>query len=165
MRSKTKGFTLFELIVTIAVAAIIVTVGVPGFQNIIANNRAVTHTNDLVTALNLARSEATRRGIDVLVCRSTDGATCEPGLDWSSGWVVRTAGVPGTLLRSWPKRSGGNGIITADVTSPTRFRARGSLGSGASEFDVQLPDCTGNQIREVTIKAAGRIAVERSKCP
>lgn len=163
MQSKTKGFTLFELIVTIAVAAIIVTIGVPGFQNIVANNRAVTHTNDLVTALNLARSEATRRGTDILVCRSTDGQTCDDGTDWSTGWVVRTAG--GDLLRSWPKRSGGNGIITADATSSTRFRARGSLGSGASVFDVQLPDCTGEKRRRVTINAAGRIAVDRAMCP
>ncbi len=64
MQSKTKGFTLFELIVTIAVAAIIVSVGIPGFTSFVQNNRAVTHTNDLVTALNLARSEATW-------CRST----------------------------------------------------------------------------------------------
>ncbi|MCH6550161.1 MAG: prepilin-type N-terminal cleavage/methylation domain-containing protein, partial [Proteobacteria bacterium] len=59
---RTRGFTLFELMITLAVAALILSLGVPGFRNFIQNNRATTHTNDLVTALNLGRSEATRRG-------------------------------------------------------------------------------------------------------
>jgi type IV fimbrial biogenesis protein FimT len=151
-----------ELLFTIAVAAIILSVGVPGFMSFIDNNRAVTHTNDLVTALNLARSEATRRGSTITVCSSTDGVACVPGVDWSNGWVVRTAA--GDVLRSWPKRSGGAGVVTANV-SQVQFRARGSVaGTPTPLFAIRLEKCTGDQGRDVDVNGAGRIAVSRVGC-
>jgi type IV fimbrial biogenesis protein FimT len=155
------GFTLMELLFTIAVAAIILSVGVPGFMSFIDNNRAVTHTNDLVTALNLARSEATRRGSTVLVCSSSDGVACSGG--WSDGWVVQLA-ASGEVLRSWPKRSGGAGVVTANV-SQVQFRARGSVaGTPTPLFEVRLEKCTGDQGRDVAVNGAGRIAVSRVDC-
>ncbi len=101
--AKIGGFTLFELMVTLAVAALILSLGVPGFRSFIQNNRATTHTNDLVTALNLGRSEATRRGASVLLCSSSDGATCSGSNDWSSGWIVRrSAGAAGPARANRP---------------------------------------------------------------
>lgn len=160
MDERQKGFTLLELMVTISVAAIILSVGVPGFISFIQNNRAVTHTNDLVTALNLARSEATRRGSRILVCSSTDGASCEDSNDWSTGWIVQTQG--GELLRSWPERSGGAGVVSGDV-SEVEFLARGSVQAGAV-LQVRLPDCSGDQERVVTVNGAGRVSVARENC-
>ena len=162
MDARQKGFTLLELMLTIGVAAIILSVGVPGFMNFIQNNRAVTHTNDLVTALNLGRSEATRRGSTVLVCSSDDGATCNNSNDWSTGWVVLAPGTGGDLLRSWPKRSGGADVLKGDV-SQVQFRARGSVAGGAT-FSVELPKCTGNQKRTIAVNGAGRISVSRGEC-
>lgn len=160
-----KGFTLLELIVTIGVAAIIVTFGVPGFMSFIDNNRAVTDTNDLVTALNLGRSEATRRGSPVVVCSSTDGDTCNGDDDWSTGWVLRTDGAGGSLLRSWPKRSGGAGVLIADEgVEEIQFQARGSIAAGGVSFEVRLPDCSGVQVRIVEVNATGRTSVSREDC-
>lgn len=83
------GFTLIELMVTIAIAAILLTVGVPSFVSTVQNNRMVASLNDLVTDLNLARSEAVTRGVRVTACRSSDGQTCNTGNgDWSQGWIV-----------------------------------------------------------------------------
>ena len=155
-----KGFTLLELMFTITVAAIILSFGVPGFLSFIDNNRAVTHTNDLVTALNLARSEATRRSTRVLLCSSADGSTCSGSDDWSTGWVARTQG--GELLRSWPERSGGAGVLEGDV-SQVEFLARGSAAAG-TVLRVRLPECTGSQGRDVAINGAGRISVTRVDC-
>jgi len=155
-----KGFTLLELMVTISVAAIILSFGVPGFMSFIANNRAVTDTNDLVTALNLARSEATRRGSAVTVCSSTNGTTCNGDGDWSTGWIVLSSG--DELLRSWPERSE-LGVITATVDE-FRFQARGSVAGVAPQFDIELPNCSGDQERVVTVNGAGRVAVARVNC-
>ncbi len=156
------GFTLFELMVTLAVAALILSLGVPGFRSFIQNNRATTHTNDLVTALNLGRSEATRRGASVLLCSSSDGATCSGSNDWSSGWIVRRPA--GAVVRTWPERSGGAGVLTANV-SQIQFQARGSLAGGTVPLlQIRLPDCSGDQGRDVSVNMAGRIAVTRVTC-
>lgn len=157
-----RGFTLYELMVTLAVASVIISFGVPGFQNYIQNSRAVTHTNDLVTALNLARSEATRRGAPIDICASTDAATCSGSNDWSTGWIARTPA--GEVLRAWPARSGGAGVLTANV-STLSFQARGSLPAGAApQLAVQLPHCNRDGRRVITVNVAGRIAVDRVAC-
>ncbi|HEX2138609.1 MAG TPA: GspH/FimT family pseudopilin [Woeseiaceae bacterium] len=160
-RKGIQGFTLYELIVTMAVAAIILSFGVPGFMTFIDNNRATTHTNDLVTALNLARSEATRRGAAITVCSSANNATCSGSTDWSTGWVVRSAA--GDVLRVWPERSGGAGVVSGNV-SQIQFLSPGSLGAGAPLMQIRLPDCTGNNGRDVSVNGAGRISVDRVAC-
>ena len=80
------GFTLAELLVTLAVFSILVTVGVPSFNRTLLNNRQVSSLNILVGSMQLARSEAIVRNRRVTVCGSSDGQTC--GNSWSGGWVV-----------------------------------------------------------------------------
>lgn len=75
-----KGFTMIELLITIAIVGIVTAMGVPSFNQTITNNRLTTHTNDLVTAINIARSEAIKRGARVAVNRT--------GAQWETGWIV-----------------------------------------------------------------------------
>ncbi len=82
------GFSLVELMITLAIAAILLSMAVPSFSELIKNNRLITQTNDFVTALNLARSEAIRRGSRVTVCKSSDQASCVAGGSWEQGWIV-----------------------------------------------------------------------------
>lgn len=82
------GFTLIELMVTIAIAAILLMVAVPNFITFIQNNRLTSQANDLVTALNYARSEAIKRGVRVTVCSRLDDTTCAGANDWTTGWLV-----------------------------------------------------------------------------
>lgn len=79
-QSKSLGFTLIELMVTIAIAAILMGIAIPSFVGIIASNRLTTSANELVTALNLARSEAVKRGQQVVVRKT--------GTHWENGWHV-----------------------------------------------------------------------------
>src|SRR3569832_2422194 len=74
-----RGFTLGELLVTISIATILVTLSVPSFSDFVKNNRMITQTNDFVTALNVARSEAIRRGNRITLYKSSDGAGCVSG--------------------------------------------------------------------------------------
>jgi len=82
-----QGFTLVELIITVAIAAIVLGLGVPGFQQLIRANRTVTEVNRLVTALSLARSEAVKRNATVAMCRAS-GSNCSTTVNWENGWVV-----------------------------------------------------------------------------
>lgn len=84
-----RGFTLIELIVVIAVLAILVTTAVPGFNHFVAHERRVSTVMSLVHALNLARSRAISAGHYVAVCPSIDGETCaEDASQWDAGWLV-----------------------------------------------------------------------------
>ena len=74
------GFTLMELMVTITIASILLSIAIPSFTSIISSNRLTTYANELVTALNLARSEAIKRGQHVVVRKT--------GTNWEDGWQV-----------------------------------------------------------------------------
>lgn len=79
------GFTLIELIVVITVFGIMTSMAAPSFMTMIRDNRTITQTNDLVGSLQLARSEAARRGVQVTI-RSNSGTTS----NWDQGWRVFT---------------------------------------------------------------------------
>lgn len=77
-----RGFTLFELMVTLIVLSIGVAIALPSFRGVLLNSAVSGQTNDLVTAMAMARSEAVRRGTQVAVVSAGGGA------DWSGGWSV-----------------------------------------------------------------------------
>lgn len=153
------GFTLVELIATIAIVGILFGVAIPSFITTITNNRLTSNANQLVTALNVARSEAIKRGVQITV-----GKTAANTL-WEGGWNVfidvngnnlYNAGTD-TLLRSY-------GALPAGYT----------LRAGVSTFLAYLPSglitavagdtfklCSGSGIaqRTITINATGRPSV------
>jgi type IV fimbrial biogenesis protein FimT len=74
------GYTLMELMVTITIAGILLSIAIPNFTSVISSNRLTTYANELVTALNFARSEAIKRGQYVVVSKT--------GTNWEDGWNV-----------------------------------------------------------------------------
>jgi type IV fimbrial biogenesis protein FimT len=74
-----RGFTLVELIVTLAITVILLTLGIPAFRDMTLNNSRTGRINELVTALQLARSESVKRGVEVSIANT--GA-------WEQGWTV-----------------------------------------------------------------------------
>jgi len=84
---KVTGFTMIELMVTLAVAAILVTVAVPSFQTMIESNALTSQINLFIGSLNAARSEAVKRGKQVTLCKSVNGSSCA-GAGYEAGWIV-----------------------------------------------------------------------------
>jgi type IV fimbrial biogenesis protein FimT len=96
-KGSTAGFTLIELLIVVALSAIMMTLAVPSFQNMVANNRITSHTNELVMAINMARSEAVKRNVRVILCRSADPVASPPSCggsanDWTTGWLLFASG-------------------------------------------------------------------------
>ena len=83
---QSRGITLIELMVTIAIAAGLIASAVPNFEETIRNNRMVTQINELHASLNFARSEAIKRNSNITICRSSNGSSCTD--DWKNGWIV-----------------------------------------------------------------------------
>jgi type IV fimbrial biogenesis protein FimT len=81
-----RGFTLLELLITLAVAAILLSIAVPSFSTAIQNNRMTTQINELNSALSLGRSEAVKRNNPITICQSSNGTSCTG--DWEDGWIV-----------------------------------------------------------------------------
>lgn len=80
------GFTLIELMVTVAVAAVLLSVAVPNLSVWILNNRIVAQINEFSRDINLARSEAVKLGSPVTICNSKNQKKCAGS--WADGWIV-----------------------------------------------------------------------------
>jgi len=157
-----RGLTLIELMVTLAVFSIVTMLAFPGFRLYQQNSNRVTQINDMVATLNLARSEAVKRNLAVSVCASADQVTCSTVNDWITGWIVfvddndngATEATDGngvfdgaanelTLLQSHGRLSGAN-LVYADIASgavavmfngqgrPTVFNAAAGTATNAT---------------------------------
>ncbi len=83
------GFTLLELMLTIAMLGIITAIGIPSYRSMMVTNELVATGNAMRMSMKLARSEAITRGKDVIMCSSTDGATCSlADGNWVQGWII-----------------------------------------------------------------------------
>ena len=166
---KNSGFTLIELMVTLAIATILITVAIPGFRTLIQGNRATAQSNELLSAFSLARSEAVKRGLRVSVCSSTDQATCAASTNWATGWIVFTddTGTAGTMdgtdeiIRVWDAL---NGLTLTGTTNNVQFLGSGLVNAG-STLTLTPTDCTGNQRRTLSITAVGRASISDTACP
>ncbi len=97
------GFTLIELMVTVAVAAILAVLAAPSFREYLLNQRVKNASYDLISALTLARSEAITRNCDVTVAQS--------GGNWTDGWVVSTdAASCGASIQLFTREAFNNGL-------------------------------------------------------
>ena len=88
MQRLTRGFTLYELLITLLLMALLAGIGLPEFGKFVARNRISTEVNALFHAIHLARKESIMRRQVVSICPSNDGERCTPGRDWSGGWIM-----------------------------------------------------------------------------
>lgn len=82
------GFSLYELLVTISVAAVVLALGIPSFADVLAKQRQRAEVNALFHAVHLAKKESVVRNRVVSVCASRDLEQCDSTTDWSGGWLI-----------------------------------------------------------------------------
>lgn len=81
-RQRSSGVTLVEMLTVLVILAILAGIGVPGLQELVRSNRMTVTANELLSSVNLARSEAIKRGARVDLVPAGDGT------DWDKGWIV-----------------------------------------------------------------------------
>ncbi|QCF25105.1 GspH/FimT family pseudopilin [Hydrocarboniclastica marina] len=158
------GFTLIELMVAIAVFAIAASIALPSFQRVIEENRVSTQTNTLISAFNLARSEAVKRG-------TTVGITAN-GASFADGWCVHLEPggcVAANMIRSYaaPDAISFNQTHTQVVFDGRGTRSLPVAGAGTVEIDLQPDACTAgdtNRRRQVEVGLTGRTGLRLENC-
>ncbi|MBN2429426.1 MAG: GspH/FimT family pseudopilin [Deltaproteobacteria bacterium] len=173
-----KGFTLVELIVTIAVLCIVLSIATVSFKDMLWRNQVNAAANDFVSALNFARSEAVTRGQVVTVCRSTNiistdnPATPVPscstaaGTGWETGYIVFVDGdadglreVDDELLRVVAGPGGNVTIVgNATVDDNISYAATGFLQAGVGNGTVGVAN--GSKTINVVLSNNGRVRTE-----
>jgi len=169
------GFTLIELMVGITVLALLLAVGVPSFTNLIRNNRLATQTNEIVTALNMARSEALKRGLPVSLCVSSDQASCDTGTpDWADGWIMFVdRGAPGEvdgtdeLLQVGTPVSEGFSVTETEADEAFMQFLPSGLVSALDDrrFQLEWAAEPEGHTRCVSVSVGGRINTVEGACP
>ncbi|MCK7576248.1 MAG: GspH/FimT family pseudopilin [Chromatiales bacterium] len=163
-----RGFTLVELVVTVSLVAILISIGVPSFQNLIRNNRAIAITNDLVLAIQLARSEAVKQQREMTLCRrNAVGDDCENGADWSAGWLIcqlnHTKTCEEPVIQVWGPPRGSP--VLSGPSPGIEFARTGEPRLSPVTFTLRLLNCTGDEQRTLIVNAAGFVSITRSACP
>lgn len=181
------GFTLIELLVVIAVIGIL-SLGIPNFSQTIARGRLTTYANDFLTAINIARSEAIKRGVQVTVLRN--GAVAG---QWELGWTifvdrdgtegfvddgdailceVDAGGVPleDCLLKIYPALKTGYTLRTGGTTYQNYFAFAStgvSIVAAGDTFRLCDVSADNTNSRSITVNAIGRARVSTGTtgCP
>jgi len=164
MRKRQPGFTLIELLITILIAAVLLGIGIPSFRATIQNNRLTAHVNEFVTSMNLARSEAVKRGVTIRVTAtdSSDGSD-----EWGPGWSVwidldsDNTLDPLEVLRTVSAFGDSTTLDSTTGTGDFRYIADGSLTAAAADtLDLCDSSRSGETGRRITVAAGGRVSLD-----
>jgi type IV fimbrial biogenesis protein FimT len=169
------GFSLGELLVSLAIFAVTMGLGVPAYGDWIASRQLANHAEHLALTLEQARSEAVKRQLRVNVCKSGDGKQCAAAGTWSAGWIMfaddnRDGSIeaPESVIRhEGPSR---NGItITANrpldsYVSYTNFGYARML-NGALQMGTFVVCKPGQKAIDVVLANSGRVRISRTARP
>lgn len=176
------GFTLVELLISLVVVTVLLAMGVPSFKEFVKNNRLSAQSNGLISALQLARSEAVKRGADTVICASSDQATCTGSADWDKGWIVfsdlNLNGSPDPggsaplcedtedCMLSTSAGLTGKSKITTSAAS-LRYLPTGLADNSGATVTINLTadQCEKNQSRKILVTLQGHTIVSKQACP
>ena len=152
------GFTLYELMVTLLIVGVVLSLGIPNMSAYTKNSRMTSTANDLHASFQLARSEASRAKTNITICASANSMAADAncGGTWDQGYIVfidddgdlLRAGATETILRAHPAIATGVTLATANDATYFSFAStglgRGNIGGNIAVTQVVMCDERGN---------------------
>jgi type IV fimbrial biogenesis protein FimT len=176
------GFGLVELMITIAIMAVLAGIALPSYNYMIRGNRVSTQANDFLSALIYARNESITRSRGVTLCAAdtTIGSAptaCGTSADWTKGWMVFIDDTVATttptsidldsVLRTWVGNSH-NTLVPNAAQTFVRFNSRGQMKSNPDtsvEFTLKpISGCSNQQQRKIIVTTLGRSSSLKEGC-
>lgn len=165
-----RGLTLIELLVTLAVLAIVAAAAMPAFDSVTMSNRLTTYGNEFIAAAQAARSEAIKRNANVVMCASSDGSSCLTSGGWQVGWVVfhdpDNDGVLDsgeTVIQTRPALQSGYLFKASSGALVARFDGTGALSNGPLTFKLcRSTPSVGSSDRQVDLSLTGRATLSKT---
>lgn len=154
MKKQNRGFTMIELAITLVIAAILSAIVTPSFQTMMMNNTLIAQTNSLVSAFNMARSEAAKRDLIVTIkaLDSSDSAN-----EWGQGWNI----LVGTDVIKVFVNKNEKTLINSSVAE-VKYSAEGFLVPMTRlEFEV-CDDRTGEKGKKIILSPSGRVKTDNT---
>lgn len=166
--TRVRGFTLIELMITVAIVAILAMVAAPSFSQAILSAKLNGYANNFMASAQLARSEAIKRNSTVRLCRSADGVSCAATGNWKQGWIVfhdvnNNGAVDSvdTVIQAQQALSA-DYSFTGDSYSLT-FQSIGAGATSATLIVCRATPSPGSQEREIKVSATGRSSVTTAR--
>lgn len=172
-RARSAGFTLIELMVTLAIFGVLAAIAAPSFNSAILNNKLASFANAFLASAQLARSEAIKRNGSVVLCRSTDRVSCAASGGWQQGWIVfHDADNDGEVDAGETVIQVQQGLsadyrFTGDSYS-LAFQPTGGIAALTTLTLCRAAPEPGNQERSIRVSGTGRASVETTRnhvCP
>lgn len=152
------GFTLYELMITLLIVGVVLSLGIPNMSAYTKNSRMTSTANDLHASFQLARSEASRAKTNITICASANSMAADAncGGTWDQGYIVfidddgdlLRAGATETILRAHPAIATGVTLATANDATYFSFAStglgRGNIGGNIAVTQVVMCDERGN---------------------
>jgi type IV fimbrial biogenesis protein FimT len=160
--TSSQGFTLIEMMMAIAVMAIVLAAGMPSFGNAFLGNRLAAHANSLVASVALARSEAIKRNTTVTLCASANGSSCSSSGGWEQGWIVKEAAPGSAVLQRQQAIASGMKITQSGGTAELSFHSSGLSAGFATLTICRASPEPGYQERVVSISLTSRPSVSKT---